>query len=140
AGYQPAASGGLVASEQAKLGRYPDIDTDSRAFFLQGSWKATDDLTLSAGVRRQSMSTDVSDFVAANQQILIANGLGKNAHAVMGGSTDYDRNLVNDGALYKLNVQKQVCAHYSEGFELRDLAESYGLGRYGAAAGNGHYA
>ncbi|XAF30231.1 hypothetical protein RO498_24215, partial [Pseudomonas aeruginosa] len=25
--------------EQAKLGRYPDIDTDSRAFFLQGSWK-----------------------------------------------------------------------------------------------------
>lgn len=40
-----AASGGLVASEQAKLGRYPDIDTDSRAFFLQGSWKATDDLT-----------------------------------------------------------------------------------------------
>ncbi|WP_132607836.1 TonB-dependent receptor [Pseudomonas aeruginosa] len=85
-----AASGGLVASGQAKLGRYPDIDTDSRAFFLQGSWKATDDLTLSAGVRRQSMSTDVSDFVAANQQILIANGLGKTADAVPGGSKDYD--------------------------------------------------
>ncbi len=81
-----AASGGLVASEQAKLGRYPDIDTDSRAFFLQGSWKATDDLTLSAGVRRQSMSTDVSDFVAANQQILIANGLGKTADAVPAGA------------------------------------------------------
>ncbi|WP_410967664.1 TonB-dependent receptor domain-containing protein, partial [Salmonella sp. SAL4441] len=84
------------------------IDTDSRAFFLQGSWKATDDLTLSAGVRRQSMSTDVSDFVAANQQILIANGLGKTADAVPGGSKDYDVNLVNVGAIYKLNLQQQV--------------------------------
>lgn len=128
-----AASGGLVASEQAKLGRYPDIDTDSRAFFLQGSWKATDDLTLSAGVRRQSMSTDVSDFVAANQQILIANGLGKTADAVPGGSKDYDVNLVNVGAIYKLNLQQQVWANYSEGFELPDPAKYYGFGRYGAA-------
>lgn len=122
-----AASGGLVASEQAKLGRYPDIDTDSRAFFLQGSWKATDDLTLSAGVRRQSMSTDVSDFVAANQQILIANGLGKTADAVPGGSKDYDVNLVNVGAIYKLNLQQQVWANYSEGFELPDPAKYYGF-------------
>lgn len=134
-----ATSGGLVASEQAKLGRYPDIDTDSRAFFLQGSWKATDDLTLSAGVRRQSMSTDVSDFVAANQQILIANGLGKTADAVPGGSKDYDVNLVNVGAIYKLNQQQQVWANYSEGFELPDPAKYYGFGRYGAADGNGHY-
>ncbi|UTN76046.1 TonB-dependent receptor [Pseudomonas aeruginosa] len=134
-----AASGGLVASEQAKLGRYPDIDTDSRAFFLQGSWKATDDLTLSVGVRRQSMSTDVSDFVAANQQILIANGLGKTADAVPGGSKDYDVNLVNVGAIYKLNLQQQVWANYSEGFELPDPAKYYGFGRYGAADGNGHY-
>lgn len=134
-----AASGGLVASEQAKLGRYPDIDTDSRAFFLQGSWKATDDLTLSAGVRRQSMSTDVSDFIAANQQILIANGLGKTADAVPGGSKDYDVNLVNVGAIYKLNLQQQVWANYSEGFELPDPAKYYGFGRYGAADGNGHY-
>ncbi len=134
-----AASGGLVASEQAKQGRYPDIDTDSRAFFLQGSWKATDDLTLSAGVRRQSMSTDVSDFVAANQQILIANGLGKTADAVPGGSKDYDVNLVNVGAIYKLNQQQQVWANYSEGFELPDPAKYYGFGRYGAADGNGHY-
>ena len=120
----------LVASEQAKLGRYPDIDTDSRAFFLQGSWKATDDLTLSAGVRRQSMSTDVSDFVAANQQILIANGLGKTADAVPGGSKDYDVNLVNVGAIYKLNLQQQVWANYSEGFELPDPAKYYGFGRW----------
>ncbi|MBH9336961.1 TonB-dependent receptor [Pseudomonas aeruginosa] len=134
-----AASGGLVASEQAKLGRYPDIDTDSRAFFLQGSWKATDALTLSAGVRRQSMSTDVSDFVAANQQLLLANGLGKTADAVPGGSKDYDVNLVNVGAIYKLNLQQQVWANYSEGFELPDPAKYYGFGRYGAAAGNGHY-
>ncbi|MBH9412070.1 TonB-dependent receptor [Pseudomonas aeruginosa] len=134
-----AASGGLVASEQAKLGRYPDIDTDSRAFFLQGSWKATDALTLSAGVRRQSMSTDVSDFVAANQQLLIAHGLGKTAAAVPGGSKDYDVNLVNVGAIYKLNLQQQVWANYSEGFELPDPAKYYGFGRYGAADGNGHY-
>ncbi|MBH9342328.1 TonB-dependent receptor [Pseudomonas aeruginosa] len=134
-----AASGGLVASAPAKLGRYPDIATDSRAFFLQGSWKATADLTLSAGGRRQSMSTDVSDFVAANQQILIANGLGKSADAVPGGSKDYDVNLVNVGAIYKLNQQQQVWANYSEGFELPDPAKYYGFGRYGAADGNGHY-
>ncbi|XAF30232.1 hypothetical protein RO498_24220, partial [Pseudomonas aeruginosa] len=43
----------------------------------------------------------VSDFVAANQQILIANGLGKTADAVPGGSQDYDVNLVNVGAISK---------------------------------------
>lgn len=85
------------------------------------------------------MSTDVSDFVAANQQILIANGLGKTADAVPGGSKDYDVNLVNVGAIYKLNLQQQVWANYSEGFELPDPAKYYGFGRYGAADGNGHY-
>ncbi|MCP6082990.1 TonB-dependent receptor, partial [Klebsiella pneumoniae] len=52
-------TGGLVADEYARVGRYPGIDTDSKSLFAQASWKATDDLTLSAGIRHQRIGNDV---------------------------------------------------------------------------------
>lgn len=97
-------SGGLVVSEQVKLGCYLDIDIDSCVFFFQGSWKVIDDLILSVGVWCQLMSIDVSDFVVVNQQIFIVNGFGKIVDVVLGGSKDYDVNLVNVGVIYKLNL------------------------------------
>ncbi|WAG78149.1 TonB-dependent receptor [Metapseudomonas furukawaii] len=125
-----AQTGGLVAAEYARTGRYPGIDTDSDSLFAQGSWKATDALTLSAGVRRQRTGNDVDDFVAATQQILISKGIGTSADAIPGGEKDYQVDLYNAGAVYKLNKAQQVWANYSEGFELPDPAKYYGQGSY----------
>ncbi|MBM7060065.1 TonB-dependent receptor [Pseudomonas sp. UL073] len=127
------ASGGLVADQYAKVGRYPGIDTDSRSGFAQLSWKATEDLTLSGGWRRQWITTDIGDFVGATQQILISKGLGSSADAIPGGEKDYDVDLYNLGAVYKLSQAQQVWANYSEGFELPDPAKYYGQGVYSAA-------
>ncbi|MCY1269857.1 Ferric aerobactin receptor [compost metagenome] len=133
------ASGGLVADEYAKVGRYPGIDTDSRSGFAQLSWKATDDLTLSGGWRRQWITTDIGDFVGATQQILISKGLGTSADAIPGGEKDYDVDLYNLGAVYKLSQAQQVWANYSEGFELPDPAKYYGQGVYSAAPVGGRW-
>lgn len=127
------ATGGLVADQYAKVGRYPGIDTDSQSGFAQLSWKATDDLTLSGGWRRQRTTTDVGDFVAAAQQIAISKGNGTSADAVPGGEKDYDVDLYNLGAVYKLSKAQQVWANYSEGFEIPDPAKYYGQGSYSAA-------
>ncbi|BBT18640.1 TonB-dependent receptor [Metapseudomonas otitidis] len=123
-------TGGLVADEYARVGRYPGIDTDSKSLFAQASWKATDDLTLSAGVRHQRIGNDVGSFVAAAQQIQISKGNGTSADAVPGGSKDYQVDLYNVGAVYKLSKAQQVWANYSEGFELPDPAKYYGQGSY----------
>ncbi|WP_271409077.1 TonB-dependent receptor [Pseudomonas sp. Q1-7] len=134
-----ARTGGLVADEYAKVGRYPGIDTDSNSLFAQGSWKATDALTLSAGVRRQRTNNEVDDFVAAAQQIQISKGNGTSADAIPGGEKDYQVDLYNLGAVYKLNKAQQVWANYSEGFELPDPAKYYGQGTYSAAPVNGRW-
>ncbi len=125
-----AATGGLVADEYARIGRYPGIDTDSKSLFAQTSWKATDDLTLSAGIRHQRIGNDVGSFVAAAQQVQISKGNGTSADAVPGGSKDYQVDLYNAGAVYKLSKAQQVWANYSEGFELPDPAKYYGQGSY----------
>ncbi|UVE16888.1 TonB-dependent receptor [Pseudomonas sp. LS44] len=127
-----AQTGGLVADQIAKVGRYPGIDTDSRSLFGQLSWKATDDLTLSGGIRRQKATTEVDDFVAATQQISIANGLGASADAIPGGSKDYEVDLYNAGAVFKLSKAQQIWTNYSEGFEIPDPAKYYGQGVYAA--------
>ncbi|MBO2930412.1 TonB-dependent receptor [Pseudomonas otitidis] len=125
-----AATGGLVADGIAKIGRYPGIDTDSASLFAQGNWKATNDLTLSAGIRHQRIENEIGDFIQAEQQIDIVRNPGRTADAVPGGSKDYQVDLYNVGAVYKLSKAQQVWANYSEGFELPDPAKYYGRGNY----------
>ncbi|CAD5108132.1 TonB-dependent receptor [Zestomonas carbonaria] len=133
------ASGGLDANEYARIGRYPGIDTDSRSGFAQLSWKATDELTLSGGWRRQWITTEIGDFVGATQQIAISKGIGNSADVIPGGEKDYDVDLYNVGAVYKLSKEQQVWANYSEGFELPDPAKYYGQGVYSAAPMDGRW-
>lgn len=140
-----AQSGGLTADKYASVGRYPGIDIKSVSAFSQASFKATDKLTLSAGVRHQKMETEVGSFVGAQQQIAIAAGkamgttaLGVSADAIPGGEKDYDVTLYNAGAVYKLDEQQQTWLNYSEGFELPDPAKYYGLGNY-TLNGSGHW-
>lgn len=141
-----AQTGGLTADKFASVGRYPGIDIKSLSAFGQGNFKATDDLTFSAGVRQQKMQTSVGDFVGAQQQVAIASGsamgtplLGKSADTINGGDKDYDVTLYNAGAIYSLDSQQQTWLNYSEGFELPDPAKYYGLGSYQLNSSTGNW-
>lgn len=125
-----AASGGLVSREQAVIGRYPDIEIDTGAVFLQTEWQATDSLRLNAGIRQQVSRVDVDDFVDKDYQVLVAQGFGSAADAVPGGDQSYNVTLGNVGAIFDLTDTQQVWGNISQGFEIPDPAKYYGQGKY----------
>ncbi|MDD1012094.1 TonB-dependent siderophore receptor [Pseudomonas rubra] len=103
------ASGGLDLDEASKAARYPSYRVDGLSAYAQLDWKATDNLTVSGGARRQQMDVDVGDF--------------KN---VPGGNNDYQVNLFNLGAIYDFKNGHQLWSNYGEGFDLPDPAKYYG--------------
>ncbi|WP_273726727.1 TonB-dependent receptor [Brucella gallinifaecis] len=130
-------SGAMNFETIGVTGLYPKIDVTNLAGFVEGSYKATDRLTFSGGVRYQYTKTKVGDFVGAAQQIAILNGVASSADAMSGGDVDYDAFLFNAGATYSLTDTQQVYANFSQGFELPDPAKYYGYGVY--ALSGGHY-
>lgn len=135
---QATASGGLQFRRAATLGRYPTFETDIWGVYAQGDWRATDRLSLSAGLRHQRVDIRVDDFVQVAQQRLVAAGYGRSAQAIPGGSNDYSATLANAGLLYRLTPAQQAWLNYSEGFELADPAKYYGTAaRYTLAGGTG---
>lgn len=124
------ASGGLVNNAIGTTGRYPGYRVDGLSAFAQGEWKASSALSLSAGVRQQRMDVRVDDFVQAQQQVLVASGIGASADAIPGGSNRYNVTLLNAGAVYKISPLHRTWLNYSEGFELADPAKYYGVGSY----------
>ena len=109
------ATGGLVHVISEIEGRYPGIDTQSLAGFLQAEYSITEDWSLQAGYRYQTMDVDVSDFQ-------------KNASSdlIPGGSTDYSEGLFNLGTIYNLTPSSQVWANFSQGFDIPQLYRYYG--------------
>lgn len=130
-------TGGVDFDTIGITGLYPDIDVSTVAAFFQASYEATDRLTINGGVRYQYVTTEVSDFVGAAQQIAILNGNGTSADRIPGGDVSYDAALFNAGATYELTNTQQVYANFSQGFELPDPAKYYGRGTYTLA--NGQY-
>lgn len=125
-----AETGGLVAREQAEVGRYPDIEIDTAAVFLQAEWQATRWLRLNAGIRQQESTVDVADFVDQDYQILVAQGFASSAEAVPGGEQTYRVTLGNIGAIFDITANQQVWTSFSQGFEIPDPAKWYGQGNY----------
>ncbi len=109
------ATGGLVHVISEMQGRYPGIDTQSIASFIQAEYSITEDWSLQAGYRYQKMDIDVSDFQATSS-----------SNFVPGGSTDYTEGLFNLGTIYHLNPTSQVWANFSQGFDIPQLYRYYG--------------
>ncbi|EDP60742.1 TonB-dependent receptor [Vibrio sp. AND4] len=109
------ASGGLVHVISEMQGRYPGIDTQSIASFMQVDYSITQDWSLQAGYRFQRMDVDVSDFQAISRSDFIP-----------GGSTDYTEGLLNLGTIYHVNPTSQVWANFSQGFDIPQLYRYYG--------------
>ena len=108
-------SGGLVHVIDDMAGRYPGIDTDSLAGFIQAEYAITDDWLVQAGYRYQYMDTKVADFRKTSSSNLVP-----------GGSTDYAESLFNLGTIYHLTPTSQVWANFSQGFDLPPVFKYYG--------------
>ncbi|WP_332305410.1 TonB-dependent receptor [Rhizobium sp. GR12] len=130
-----ATTGAMNFKTSGITGLYPEIDVSTVAGFVQGSYEATDRLTVNGGVRYQYATTDVSSFVDTRQQIAILNGVGSSADAIPGGDVSYDAALFNAGATYELTDTQQVYANFGQGFELPDPAKYYGFGNYRLVGG-----
>ena len=129
------ASGGLIHNKIGSIGRYPDIKNTSFASFLQANYDVNSKLSINGGVRYQYTKTDVSDFVAVNQQYMILLEQYDAADAVEGGEKDYSNLLFNAGLIYELAEEQQVWINLSQGFEVPDPAKYYGRGQYSAHLG-----
>lgn len=108
-------TGGLVNVIDEITGRYPGVDTEALAAFIQLEYALTHDWSIQGGVRHQYMNTKIADFQ-------------KNAASdfVPGGETDYSETLFNLGTIYQLSDSSQVWANFSQGFDLANPAKYYG--------------
>lgn len=129
-------SGAMDFETVGVTGLYPAIDVSTVAGFLEASYEVTDALTVNGGMRYQYVDTEVGDFVGAQQQIAILQGLATSADVIRGGSVSYDAFLLNAGATYSITDTQQFYANFSQGFELPDPAKYYGLGAYSLAGGH----
>ena len=102
-------SGGLDLDTLSKAPRYPSYRVDGLSGYGQLDWYATDNLTVSGGMRRQQMDVDVGNF-----------------KGIAGGSNDYAVNLYNLGTIYDFKNGHQLWVNYGEGFDLPDPAKFYG--------------
>ncbi len=109
------ASGGLVHDIDEKQGRYPGMDTESLAGFIQAEYNITDDWSIQGGYRFQHMDVEIKDFQASSSSDFIP-----------GGSTDYSEGLFNVGTIYRLSPSSQIWANFSQGFDLPQLYRFYG--------------
>ena len=125
-----AASGGLIYNPTINTGRYPEVDIDTAALFLQANTQLSDKLTVNGGVRYEYANANVGDFVAVTQQYLVAAGALPYADAVPGGEADYSATLFNLGAVFDLNAQHQFYGNFSQGYDIPDPAKYYGYGSY----------
>ncbi len=124
------ASGGLINTTDAMVGRYPHTVITGISGFAQAEWKLLEKLTLSGGIRQQHTNVRVDDFIGFKEQIYMHFGYGSSADAVKGGKNDYNVTLLNGSLLYKINIKQQAWFTYSQGFAVPDAAKSYGFGKY----------
>lgn len=130
-----ATTGAMDFRTRGITGLYPDIDVSTLAGFIQGSYEATDRLTVNGGVRYQYVTTDVSSFAGAAQQVAVLNRVGSSVDPIPGGEVSYDAALFNAGATYELTDTQQIYANFGQGFELPDPAKYYGIGSYRLVGG-----
>ncbi len=125
-----AQSGGLVYNPSVQTDRYPNVDVDQLAAFLQAKVNPTDDLTITAGVRFQYSNATIPDFVDVKQQYKVVSGQLASADAVPGGEADYNETLFNLGAIYDFDNPHQVFVNFAQAFDVPDPAKYYGVGTY----------
>lgn len=109
------ASGGLVNVIDGMQGKYPGIEAQSLAGFIQAEYQITNDWTVQGGYRYQRIGVEIADFLNSTLK-----------DVAPGGKTDYTEGLFNLGTIYHLNPTSQVWANFSQGLDLPELHRFYG--------------
>lgn len=91
----------------------PKTNYENLALFAQLDFTGVENLTLSAGVRREDSSLEVRDFTTLHSY----NG----GQFVRGGKPEFSDTLSNIGATYQLTPQWRLFANLSEGFSMPDV-------------------
>lgn len=113
-------SGGLINVTEEIVGRYPGVETQAIAGFVQGEYALTDAWVVQGGYRYQYMNNKIADFYNNSSR-------DETAHFFApGGEVDYAEGLFNLGTIYHLTPSSQLWANFSQGFELADPAKYYG--------------
>jgi iron complex outermembrane receptor protein len=89
----------------------PPLNYESTAPWMQFSWDIND-LTLSAGFRREDGELTVDDYTTT---------WFRDRRFVSGGTLSYEENLFNFGGIYRIGEEWTVFASYGEGFSLPNV-------------------
>ncbi|EEF93392.1 hypothetical protein CATMIT_01979 [Catenibacterium mitsuokai DSM 15897] len=89
----------------------PPMEYKSRAPWMQLSWDIGP-VTLSGGLRREDGELHVNDYTTTWY---------RDRRHVGGGTLDYQENLTNFGAVWRVNEQWSVFGSYGEGFTLANV-------------------
>jgi len=119
-------SGGTSFTQTDTVQRYPDVDTQKIGAFSQATWQATQDLSVSGGLRFQYIGHKIGDYTGIAQQLIY----GDSADEIEGGTTHYMDWLANLSSIYNINEAQQIWANFSQGFDIPDPAKYYGNGTY----------
>lgn len=103
----------LIATDREWV---PETQFRNLAPFLQAEIRASERLTLHAGVRHEFAELDVGSFQTIASTTKPAGGV-----TVEGGKPDFEETLFNGGLVYQVNDWAQVFANYSEGFGMPDV-------------------
>ncbi|MEM8977647.1 MAG: TonB-dependent receptor, partial [Pseudomonadota bacterium] len=100
-------------------GRQPDpkLEQMAWAWFAQLEVPVTDKFKLSGGVRRETISVDVSDFVFINPFTFAPNN-------VSGGTLDFNETLYNITGSYEVVKGFEVYGGFSQSFTLNEIGRS----------------
>lgn len=103
------ASRGLVYRIVGRRNWTPPMDQRHLGLFAHGEWKPFSRLLLRAGVRRETIDVDVSDFTVLQ------------GFQIAGGELDYDATPMNAGLVVYPADSFNFFLNYSEGFSIADI-------------------
>lgn len=109
------ASGGLVFEKIGELTYMPWVTTRSTGAFAQLQHRFNAHWSAEGGIRYERASAEFDDFQPLSQLNLA------NPATVRGGEVDYSATLYNIGVVYAPNLQHELYASFSQGFELPDI-------------------
>ncbi|WP_299411725.1 TonB-dependent receptor [Acaryochloris sp. IP29b_bin.148] len=91
--------------------------------FAQLTWDATDNLTLSGGLRYENIRLDVDDYTGSPFRTFGAPPLAE----VEGGTLTVDDVVFNAGVVFKATDQVSLYGNFSQGFSLPSVGTALGL-------------
>lgn len=114
-------SNGLTYTPQHRYSFGPDVETDKVGIFLQSQLDLTNRIGLQAGIRHESVDSEVHQSTPYSEQIVSDLVPDYAAEQLNGGKVKHDATLFNVGVVFHLTDAQQWFANFSQGSNLPDV-------------------